>query len=171
MKTLIILCALALAHPAFAQNVAPDTATVNFIRDAANGGMMEVNAGKIAATKGRSVSVRQFGQRMVKDHSELNSRVLKLAGEKSIQLSSASAPDLALTQNSGAAFDRAYVTMMVKDHEKDIAAFKHAAANLKDPATKAFANYALPILEDHLAHIKTIAAGMHLSVSRQAHPM
>jgi putative membrane protein len=171
MKTLIILCVLALVYPAYAQNVAPDTATVNFIRDAANGGMMEVNAGKIAATKGRSVSVRQFGQRMVKDHSELNSRVLKLAGEKSIQLSNAPAPDLMLTQNNGAAFDRAYVTMMVEDHEKDVAAFEHAAVNLKDPETKAFVNYALPILKDHLARIKAIAAEMRLSVSRRAHPM
>src|SRR5271170_4576949 len=39
-----------------------------FAKEAARGGLMEVNLGKIAAQKSANPVVQQFGQRMVTDH-------------------------------------------------------------------------------------------------------
>ena len=44
-----------------------------------------------------------------------------------------------LSQLSGAAFDRAYTRDMVRDHEADIAAFRHEANDGKDATIKGFA--------------------------------
>jgi putative membrane protein len=61
-----------------------------------------------------------------------------------------------LSKLSGAAFDREYVKMMVKDHEKDVAAFKRESQQAKDPDLKAWAGKTLPTLEDHLQMIKRV---------------
>jgi putative membrane protein len=74
MKKLIILTVIAgylQLAPALAQN-RPDTATVNFVQKAAKGGLMEVGSGKLAASKAGSGRVRDFGLRMVQDHSKAN---------------------------------------------------------------------------------------------------
>ena len=54
----------------------------NFLMDAAMGGLMEVELGRIAAQKGMSESVKQFGQRMVDDHSKANTELMTLASSK-----------------------------------------------------------------------------------------
>ncbi|HKP11880.1 MAG TPA: DUF4142 domain-containing protein, partial [Blastocatellia bacterium] len=43
-----------------------------FIMEAAHGGMMEVKLGRMAADKATNADVKQFGQRMVDDHSKAN---------------------------------------------------------------------------------------------------
>jgi putative membrane protein len=61
-----------------------------------------------------------------------------------------------LSKASGAAFDREYVKMMVKDHEKDLAAFKREGQEAQDPDLKAWVTRTVPTLEDHLRSIKQI---------------
>src|SRR5262245_29572889 len=43
-----------------------------FAIEVAQGGMTEVELGKLASTKGESADVKQFGQRMADDHGKLN---------------------------------------------------------------------------------------------------
>jgi putative membrane protein len=61
---------------------------------------------------------------------------------------------------SGADFDRAYVNMMVKDHEKDVKEFEKASAKAKDPDVRAWATSTLPTLRDHLQQIRDIQSRM-----------
>lgn len=61
-----------------------------------------------------------------------------------------------LSKASGAAFDREYAKMMVKDHEQDVAGFKRESQQAPDPDLKAWAAKTLPTLEDHLKSIKQI---------------
>ena len=61
-----------------------------------------------------------------------------------------------LKAKSGAAFDKAYVDMMVKDHEKDVKEFEKEANNGKDEQIKGFASETLPVLKEHLEKIKSI---------------
>ena len=49
----------------------PKTAQ-EFVREAADGGMAEVALGKMAVAQAQSPEVKQFGQRMVDDHSKAN---------------------------------------------------------------------------------------------------
>jgi putative membrane protein len=58
-----------------------------FIHEAAIGGREEVALGKLATQKASSPDVKQFGQRMVDDHSKANDQLEQLAKNKSVDLS------------------------------------------------------------------------------------
>ncbi len=123
------------------QMKSPDQA---LIMKAAQGGMAEVAMGNIAKQNGGSDAVKQFGDKMVTDHSQANDQLKQLAQQKGITLpSSPSAKDKRtskmLQSKQGSDFDKAYIQDMVKDHETDVAEFRKEAQNGKDPAVKAWA--------------------------------
>jgi putative membrane protein len=164
MKRLVITMTVAGSlwlNYAGAQNQ-PDTATTNFINQAATGGLKEVASGKLAVTKGSSPEVKRFGARMVTDHTSANEKLLSIVKAKAYPSPPApTASDLndpMLQQTSGNIFDKNYVMMMVNDHKKTVALFEHAADAVPDPDIKAFATQQLPTLKEHLAMITQIAA-------------
>ena len=127
----------------------------DFAKEAAEGGMAEVKFGQLAQDKGASDAVKQFGKRMVDEHSQANDKLRAVAEQENLKLPSAldkhnqSAYDK-LSKLSGEAFDRAYARDMVKDHENDVQAFEQEARNGRDSPIKSFASETLPTLEDHL---------------------
>jgi len=133
-----------------------------FIRKAAEGGKAEVELGKLAQEKAASPEVKQFGERMVNDHSKANDQLKEVAQKEGVTLpTKLDAKDAAtkarLEKLSGEAFDRAYMKDMVADHAKDVREFKNEAKNGKDPDVKSFAAQTAPTLEDHLKEAKNIA--------------
>jgi len=98
----------------------------------------------------------------VKDHSEANNKLKGIASERNVALPDSLGNDAKdeiakLMKKSGKDFDKAYVDMMVDDHEKDVSEFRKAADNLSDSSIKEFARTTLPVLETHLDSIKAIA--------------
>jgi putative membrane protein len=131
---------------------------------AAQGGMTEVQLGKVASEKGNSDQVKAFGARMVKDHTQANDELMGIAQKKGVTLSTTldsrhQAMVDQMSKLSGPAFDKAYISGMVRDHEKTVALFKEEAQSGLDPDLKAFANKTLPTLEDHCSSIKSIQDG------------
>ncbi len=57
-----------------------------FVMDAAHGGVAEVKMGELAAKQGSSEGVKQFGQKMVEDHSKANEELKTVATAKGITL-------------------------------------------------------------------------------------
>ena len=136
----------------------------DFIMDAAMGGMMEVELGKVAAQKGTSDAVKQFGQRMVDDHSKANSELMTLASSKGItlptELDQKHRDQVTKMSNmSGAEFDRAYSKMMLSDHQKDVSEFEKESTKGADADLKAFASKTLPTLQEHLQMAKALNPG------------
>jgi putative membrane protein len=122
---------------------------------AANGGMLEVELGKLAQTKATSPKVVEFAKMMVEDHSKANKELMEIAGAKFITLPAIldnkkqkDYDDFAKMDKKD--FDKAYTDYMVKDHKEDIDEFKKEAQDGKDPELKAFAAKHVPILEHHL---------------------
>ncbi len=137
----------------------------DFLTEAASGGMMEVELGKLAQQNSQNVSVKDFGAMMVKDHSTANDELKQLAMKNNVSLPDAPLPKQQkmiddLKAKSGTDFDKAYVDMMVSDHKDDIDAFQDAADNDKDASVKAFASKTLPVLQGHLEAIKKIQDAM-----------
>jgi putative membrane protein len=120
-----------------------------FAENAAKGGMMEVSMGKMAAQKGQSSEVKQFGSRMVSDHSKANNELKSVASKKGITLS-AEAPSHSFNS------DADYMSMMVKDHEKDLAEFQQEAKSGSDPDLKQFAGKTSKIIASHLSEARRI---------------
>jgi putative membrane protein len=65
---------------------------------------------------------------------------------------------------SGPDFDKAYIRLMVQDHRKDVAHFKHAADRADNPELRQFASRTLPILQEHLRQAESIAQTLGVSV-------
>jgi putative membrane protein len=130
-----------------------------FMTKAAQGGMAEVMLGQMASTKGTSPDVKNFGNRMVTDHSKANDELKQLAQNKGVTLptdvdkESKDTSDK-LSKASGKDFDKKYIDNMVEDHEKDVKEFEKASKNAKDADVKAWATNTLPTLQDHLKMAK-----------------
>ena len=80
---------------------------------AASGGMMEVKAGILAQQQGASAEIKEFGARMVADHSKANGELQALAVGKNISLPTAPPREhqkhfTEMCKMKGADFDKHY---------------------------------------------------------------
>jgi len=126
-----------------------------FVMEAAQGGLAEVDLGNVAKQQGTNDAVKQFGDRMVTDHSKANDELKSLAQQKNWTLptepkSADKSKKDRLSKMSGEAFDKAYMRDMVMDHRKDVKEFQKCASSCQDQDLKAWAAKTAPILEDHL---------------------
>jgi len=133
-------------------------------QDAAEGGMMEVQAGQLAASKASDPNVKNFGDMLVKDHTNANNELVQLANAKKVELpagpSRGERKDIEkLGKLSGKDFDKQFVAMGVKDHQKDIKEFEKASGKVKDPELKAWIDKTLPTLRQHLAMAEKLKQG------------
>ena len=136
----------------------------SFLAEAAEGGLAEVELGKLAAKNAQDAEVKKFGQMMVDDHSRANQELKALAAKKSIkipeQLGTHKSTVDKLSDLKGADFDKEYVNEMISDHKKDVDAFERQANSATDPEVKAFAAKTLPVLKKHLEAIMKIQEKM-----------
>ena len=137
-------------------DAAPPGADQAFVRTAVQGGHGEVELAKLAQDHAKDARVKAYAAMLERDHSKANKELSDLADKKTIQLSvSESAASKAtadrLQKLQGAAFDRAYIAEMVRDHQKDVAEFEKATRTLSDADLKAFVQHTLPTLKEHLS--------------------
>ncbi len=142
----------------------------NFVRESAQGGMMEVKLGQTAKDHGQSADVKNYGEMLVKDHTKANDKLSQLAGQKGVNLAKdmeAKHTDMIkdMEQKSGADFDRAFIEHAIKDHRKDISKFESASRSLNDSELKAFATETLPTLRHHLNEAERIAKSLGVNVA------
>jgi len=132
----------------------------NFLMNAAKGGKAEVELGTLASQQATNPAVKQFGERMVKDHTEANNKLQQIAQQMGMTMPN-DLPDDAkqlkekLTNMKGHEFDLTYMQNMVEDHQKDVAEFQREADQGQDPDIKNFAATTLPTLKEHLQLAQT----------------
>ncbi len=154
---------------ALAQSQASDD-DKKFVEAALKGGMAEVELGKLAAEKGNSSDVKMFGQKMVEDHTKLGDKMKTVAGEVGVTPPSmTTAGDIALKAKlevlSGDAFDKAYISAMVKDHEQDLKDFKQEATAGTSTTVKTAAHEGEVVVSHHLMMIRKIAQAHNVMAS------
>jgi putative membrane protein len=160
LATAVFAGLLALA-PAFAQKQL-SSQDQKFMMDAAKGGMMEVELGRLATQKASSADVKSFGQRMVDDHSKANDQLKSIATQKGVTLPTTLPADMKqemdkISKLSGAEFDKMYMSHMLKDHKKDVSEFEKEASKGDDSSVKGFAQQTLPTLREHLTMAQSVA--------------
>ncbi len=138
-----------------------DKDAADFAVNAADGGMMEVQLGNYAQQNGVSKRVKDFGAMMVKDHTKASEELKGIAQTKNITLPGSIGRDAQkemdnLMKKKGGDFDKAYMSMMLDDHKKDVKEFEKAAKECKDPEIKSFAGKTLPVLLVHLDSAQAI---------------
>jgi putative membrane protein len=181
MKKMMMIVPLAVAALAFTVASAPAETTASgsgppiassdhgngpktFIKKAAEGDITQIDLGRLAERKAASPAVKDFGKRMVTDHSKVNQSLEAVAAKEKVKLpdklnrESVAVRDR-LEKESGKTFDRDYMKVMVSDHEHDVAAFEEAK-NSTNPNVKEFATSTLPTLQDHLKEAKKVEASL-----------
>jgi putative membrane protein len=165
--------ALAFGLTAFAQESSAPPTRVNdsdggsvtsdqtFLKEAAEGGLAEVELGQLAVEKSSNEDVKRFAQRMVEDHGKANEDLKQLATQKGVSLPSEptakqKAKKEQLSKLSGNEFDKAYMSDMLKDHKAYIAAFEKESDSGNDSDIKRFASQALPTLRAHLKQAESV---------------
>ena len=143
----------------------PSAATsrgASFLKEAMQGDNSEMTLGSIAARRGASTGVRDFGRMLSTDHRQGKAQAAAVARRLHVPVTNEIAPEAIaerakLSRLRGRSFDREFARYMVDDHHKDIAKFS-AEASSRDPAPVVeLARQTLPVLRKHLATAERLA--------------
>ena len=152
---------------ASAQTAGPTDPQIAAIVVTAN--QVDIDAGKLAATKAHAKDVKAFAQQMITDHTGVNKQATALVtrlkvkpeeNDTSKSLKQGGDDNLAkLKKLKGAEFDRAYVDREVTYHQNVIDALdKTLIPGAKNEELKELLIKVRPAFVAHLEHAKTIQA-------------
>jgi putative membrane protein len=135
-----------------------------FMTRAAMMDMAEIQTGRLAVSQGASESVRQFGQRMIDDHTRTSQQLMQMASAAGFTPPQTldekhQAAAAKLSGLTGAEFDRAYMKQMVKDHQEAVSLYQRQSTRGTMPELRSFASATLPALQEHLTMARSIAGG------------
>lgn len=145
---------------------------MHFVREAAAGGMLEVQLGQLAVQKSSNDMIKAFGQRMIDDHTKANDELKSIAAKDNINLPTGlDSKDQGIVDRfskmNGTEFDRVYPRNMVRDHQSDVIVFQKEANDGTNPDLKTFASSTLPVLQQHLQLAKDNMRAEGITSSRE----
>ncbi len=134
---------------------AMNRADQKLLRNLALANMAEIEAARMAQTRGQSEPVKTYAQRMIDDHTKALNDIQQLAQSKGVSLPTEldrmhKAKADRLGRLSGEQFDRVYMSQAgVADHKKTHSLL-NAANRAADPDIKALAARMQPAVDEHL---------------------
>ena len=136
-----------------------------FVIQAANSSLAEIQLSTPVAQRAENPEVRSFAQRMVTEHGQSNQELQQLATTHGIGLPTALESEHQETLESmqslaGAELDRTYMEAMVENHQKAVSLFENGERSVQQPDLRAWVARTLPALRDHLQHARTLQSGM-----------
>lgn len=116
----------------------------------------EIDLAKLAEERTASPIVRDYADRIISDHTEMDRSLEKLAASRKIELSAALPPEALAARDElaplrGAAFDRAYMRRALQEHRATMSKFEEQARNARDGEIRDYAHDASARLREHLA--------------------
>jgi putative membrane protein len=160
--SLFLAATSAIAQPVTDAQIASIVVTAN---------QVDIDAGELAASQASREDVREFGKRMVTDHTGVNKQATDLVtalkvtpqdNPTSQSLKAGGAQNVAaLKKLSGAAFDKAYIDYEVTYHELVLKAVDETLIpNAQNAELKALLVKGRPLFAAHLEHAKRIQAAL-----------
>jgi putative membrane protein len=145
-------------------NATIDDEGSTFIRKGLEAGLTEIKASKIAETNSKNSRIISFAKMMIADHGEAGDELEKIAIKKRVtggdSVSTEHQKNIDdIATKSGAAFDRAYIQMMVNDHQEAVKLFTGATID-RTADIQNFAKKVLPTLKMHLDSANAICASL-----------
>ncbi|PKP47236.1 MAG: DUF305 domain-containing protein [Bacteroidetes bacterium HGW-Bacteroidetes-11] len=136
-----------------------------FLMDAAEMQLEEINLGKLAQQKGTSPQVKELGKIMEDDHTKALNELKALAQSKSVTIPTSITNDSKdvyekLADKTGNDFDEAYSDLMVEHHEDAIDLFEKGSTDSKDAEIRAWASQKLAGLRTHLVKVEALENNM-----------
>jgi putative membrane protein len=126
----------------------------SFVQNAALVNQEQIKLGQLAVKKGTSSQVRDFGQKLIDDHSKVGDQLKQIATREGISLPTELGPEQTNTISrlsglSGKAFDSAFMDEIKTGHQQAMSLFQNEAKNGTDPQLRDFAQSTLPALHQH----------------------
>ena len=130
-----------------------------FVAQAARANLGEVRIAQLAAERSESQAVKDFSERLVKDHTKAHEELQQIFTKRGVMLPDGLTDEQAaavqhLRPLKGEEFDQALQKHAVEDHQKAIETFREAAEKGEDPEVKAYAKKVLPVLQQHFETAK-----------------
>jgi len=143
-----------------------------FLQAATAGGMAEVEFAQLAHRMSKDTGIKEFAQRMIREHQDANKRITTLARNAGLPPmqgldSEHKAVYDRLSKLQGAAFDRAYIDSQIVDHQVMAQLLEYELGSGQDKELKALAAELLPSILDHLQTADAVLAGLYRSVAKQ----
>ena len=131
-----------------------------FVAKVSQGGLYEVEAGRVAAERGGAPVIRDLGVLEAHDHAGVNAELKAIAAKTGVTIAPGlnaefSARLAKLKAVPAAEFDAYYASDMKQIHEKDEGLFVQEAAD-GSPAYKEFAHATAVLVKAHLGWLGTI---------------
>jgi putative membrane protein len=151
--TSLVLSA-AIGAPAAAQQSGSLASDSSFIQMAGSVGLLQAKLGKLAAQKGSSAAVVEFGKRITADYSKTNEELATAAKQAAYP-----APLLLrqhqkivdrFTRMGRSSFDKEYMAEVVKHHSEAVRLFRQESEGGRVQSLKQLASRMLPQLEQRL---------------------
>ena len=124
-----------------------------FMTEAIQGDLAEIQMGKLAQEKGQDDRVKQFGKMLEQDHSENLQKAQQIADQNGLK--KPSEPNAMqqrayrkLSSLPASRFDASFASDAVRDHQKDVSKYQKEANSGSDLAD--FAKQTVPVLQKHL---------------------
>jgi putative membrane protein len=137
---------------------------IDFIPEAANWAFTATRFNNLAEKQAGDPKVKEVARRSTKEFNQAISQLTTIAVKMSLEI----APQLLMGQQDkldqlaalkGAEFDRAYLKELIEIEGKLVNLFEAKAKDAADPALKAYAAKALPVLQEQLKDARAIAEG------------
>jgi predicted outer membrane protein/sporulation protein YlmC with PRC-barrel domain len=141
------------SRPTANQSAQPAIGAAEFARRAALGNMFEIESSTVASRQSQAADVKQFAQRMIKDHSQTAERLKSIASTLKLptELDEPRAKTLQVLKSAqGPAFDRRFVQAQLDAHQDAVDLYDDYARSGTDATLKQFAGDVLPTLRQHL---------------------
>ena len=147
------------ASPAAA---APSDQDVTWMQAAHQSNLTEIAAGNAAQQSATTPEVRELGAMFVQMHSQLDQQLTQAAQQLGVELPGEPSAEqqrqlAAVQQNSGQAFDTAWIAQQIASHSTSLAATQRELQNGSDPTVLELARTAAPAVEQHLASLREVA--------------
>lgn len=131
-----------------------------FMTEAADARLMDIEQGKLALEKGTNDLVKNYAQKLLDDNTKLLKELRTLAAQKNIVLPTTLSNEKAdglndLREEEGEAFDKEFIKMIQRDHKRDLDKFEEAA-DFNDRDVQQFAQRNVGLFEKHLAQIDQV---------------
>jgi len=125
-----------------------------FVHEAGYGGNDEIALSKIAVRKSNNPVIRKFAATMIVQHSQAGAKLKEIAGSIGIRVPGGVDPkhfllEAKLDLLKGASLNKAYLSIMVKDHTAADHVFQ-MGTTVNNDKLRNFAVQTLPIVENHL---------------------
>lgn len=151
---------------------AQDFGEKNFVSKGLEGDQSEIQMGQVAQQKSQSNDVKQLAQKLVNDHTQMDEKWFKPLAQQ-LGVSEPKGPskkDKKMTEKmqslSSSDFDTQYLTMMLKDHKKDLKDFQDEANAAQDPSVKQVAQQGASLISQHIQLIEQVAKNHNVPVEQ-----